>query len=147
MNYVGRLKPSRSDTGKLRYKYAPGVKTNNYIFGWDECTLWPELTLVENTFNSIWLRNHINCSTNFGSHLSDRQIELIASSKAIKTVLLLWDEGAEISAQKAVKRLRNAGIASCLARIKGQPDNHSLETLVELATLGHKAAKVGKESI
>lgn len=128
INYVGR-----DLTGELqpKYKYCHGQKTSKHIFGWDECKFWTDLTLVENTFVSIWLRNHINCTTNFGSHLSQTQIDLIENS-AVQRVVLMWDEGAEGKAEQAVNDLGNRGIESIYVIMKGQPDDHPLEELIDI---------------
>jgi hypothetical protein len=116
-------------TALKRYIYEKGNPITNYFLGWEECKLWDELVLVENTFNAIWLRDHLNCTTNFGSHLSEVQINKLINSN-IKSVKIMWDAGAEIAAEKAVKRLRRAGIRASMIRLpKGQPDDYSLEKL------------------
>lgn len=128
-NYVGR---DITGTQERKYLYCAGVKTSHWIFGWDECKNWDHITLVENTFNSIVYRNEINCTTNFGSYLSDIQISLIKSSK-IKTVCLMWDEGTHKNAEKMVKRLRYNGISSCYCWMPGQPDDHPKEQIIQIA--------------
>lgn len=118
---------------KPKYLYHPRSHINNYFLGWDECKYWEKLTLVENTFVSIWLRNVLNCTTNFGSNLSDRQVQKIVKSK-VKSVVLLWDWGAEESSERALKKLRRAGVPTqlvILSEAKPQPDDHCLEYLVE----------------
>jgi uncharacterized Zn-finger protein len=129
VNYVGR-----DITGKLplKYKYCSGQKTTNHLFGWDECMNWGYVTLVENTFVSIWLRNQINCTTNFGSHLSRKQIEMIGQSPNIQRVFIMWDEGAEGKAERAVRNLGQEGVAAQSCIMKGQPDDHPLLTLKEI---------------
>lgn len=129
-NYVGRDITGTSDK---KYKYATGVKTSRWIFGWDESKLWDHITLVENTFNSIRYRNLFNCTTNFGSYLSDYQIDLIKKSK-VKTVILLWDAHTFESAEKVVKKLRYNGIHACYCWMQGQPDDHPIETIVDIAS-------------
>lgn len=139
VNYVGR-----DITGKLpkKYKYAPGQKTSWHIFGWEECKYWDELTLVENTFVSIWLRNKINCTTVFGSHLSNTQLNMIGKSD-IKRVVVMWDEGAELKAEKAVKGLRSIGTDAIYIRTLGQPDDHPLEEI--LHNVERAKSAIGKQ--
>ena len=83
--------------------------------------MWDKLVLVENTFVSMWLRD-LNCTTNFGSHLSDVHVDKLVRSK-VKHVTFLWDEGA--NAQKAQRKLKEAGVPSTVIFIKGQPDDHT----------------------
>lgn len=113
--------------GVLRYKYAKAEKISNFIFGWGECKFWEQLVLVENTFVSIWLRD-LGVTTNFGSNLSDKQIDLIVHSN-IKQVIFLWDEGAD--SQKAIKKLKAVGVPSKAINIKGQPDDYTKEQINE----------------
>lgn len=109
-----------SDVG-IRYTYASGAKITDFLFDFhnndDQC-----LTLVENTFNSIWLRWCYNTVSTFGSHLSAKQIQLIVESKWIKSVVILWDEGADTDS--ALFALNGMGIRASAVRIKGQPDDH-----------------------
>lgn len=99
--------------------------------------------MVENTFNAIWLRDHINCSTNFGSHLSDAQAQKIIDAPRVETIIFLWDEGAETRAEKAIEKIRKfrggKNLAACY--MKGQPDDHSLETLKKWASATVEAAE------
>ena len=139
VQHVGRLVEGEG----LRYKYHSGVNIQQFIFGWAEAKLWPRLTLVENTFNSIWLRETFYCTTNFGSNLSPQQIAMIKVSHA-KSVALLWDEGADNNALKAVHKLTKIGIPACFAQINGQPDDHPLPKLVDWVEQTHKAANDGK---
>jgi len=136
-NYVGR---DLTGQAEMKYLYCPGVKTSHTIFGWDECKLWDRLTLVENTFVSIWLRNSVQCSTNFGSSLSDEQLGMLKRSK-IKSVALLWDEGAEKPAHKAVQMLSEVGIPACFVYMRGQPDDHGKEEICEIAEETHRLAR------
>lgn len=106
----------------IRYTYASGAKITDFLFdfansGNDEC-----LTLVENTFNAIWLRWCYNTSSTFGSHLSAKQIQRIVGAKWIKSVVILWDEGADTDS--ALFALNGMGIRASAVRIKGQPDDH-----------------------
>lgn len=128
VNYVGR-----DITGKLtpKYKYCPGQKTSKHIFGWDECQYWENLTIVENTFVSIWLRNYINCTTVFGSHLSKTQADMISKSN-VKNVVIMWDEDAETKAEKAVDELSKKWVNAIYVAMKGQPDDHPLEILINI---------------
>jgi hypothetical protein len=116
------------DPDALRYKYASGVPITNFILGWEECKLWEEVTFVENTFVSMWLRD-LGVTTNFGSYLSPRQVDMLVHSK-IKRVTFLWDEGA--NSQKAERKLKKVGIAARSIYIKGQPDDHTYEEIKEL---------------
>jgi hypothetical protein len=140
VNYVGR---DLSGQEHKKYLYCHGAKTSDYLFGWDECKNWNRLTLVENTFVSISFRNEINCTTNFGSHLSDRQITLISQSK-VQTVAILWDENTQRAARKAVKKLGDHGKRACYAIIPGQPDDHSPKLIHQIANDCHEAALEGR---
>lgn len=110
---------------KLRYKYFQGIPITNYLYNWDYfkkdemC-----LTLVENTFNAIWL-NTLGVTTNFGSHLSDNQINQIVKSH-IRTVLFIWDEGA--NPVPSIKKLKKLGVRANWLQIKGQPDDYDRTT-------------------
>lgn len=126
VNFNSRVLPSCENSAFKKYLYFPGAKTSHYILGWAECKHWNTLTLVENTFVSLAYRSIFNCSTTFGSSISEEQIEMIATSK-IKTVCLLWDEGA--NAEKYVKRLGKAGVNAACWRILGQPDHYPLATV------------------
>lgn len=128
VNFNSRVLPSCAEAAFKKYLYFPGAKTSHYILGWAECRNWETLTLVENTFVSLAYRYHFNCSTTFGSSISDVQISKIANSK-IKTVCLLWDEGA--NARKYVQRLGKAGINAACWNIIGQPDNYPLVKVAE----------------
>ncbi len=116
------------EAGPKPYKYAPGHPITNYFLGWNECKMWDKLVLVENTFVSMWLRD-LNCTTNFGSHLSDTHIVKLVRSK-VGHVTFLWDEGA--NAQKAKRKLKEAGVPSTVIEIKGQPDDHTKEEIKEM---------------
>lgn len=126
VQWVGRLIWWNERRG-IRYKYATGAKISNFLFNWDEMRTKDYLTLVENTFNSLWL-SKVNATSTFGSSLSRSQIEKIAKSNA-KKVYLLWDEGSEKSGKKAVERLRKMGVNSYQILISGQPDSHSLSSI------------------
>src|SRR3990167_9718105 len=136
VNYVGRVK-WWIDSDAPRYQYAPGVTTRSYLFTWDVFRTREQMALVENTFNALWLRQY-NVTTNFGSHLSDVQIEKIAESR-IRHVLILWDSGAEMKAEKAVKALRLHGVRSAYVRLEGQPDGHREECLASIIQGGFEA--------
>lgn len=145
VQYVGRLLWGVRGTGAgdKRYKYASGASIGKYLLGWGEAKRWEKLTLVENTFNAIWLRDKLYCSTNFGSHLSKEQIDKIEKSK-VKSVVLLWDEGAEARAEKAVRQLHKRAINAVYLVIKGQPDDYRLEDLIEICNNAHEQTKGGK---
>lgn len=139
-NYVGR---DITGTQERKYLYCGGVKTSHWLFGWDECKDWDHITLVENTFNSIAYRNDINCTTNFGSYLSNEQLDLIKKSK-IKTVCLMWDENTQDSAEKTVKRLRYNGIHAAYCWMKKQPDDHSKDEILQIARTLKQLAEQNK---
>jgi len=119
---------SRSITTK-GYLYPEGGRHSKTLLGWDESKYWSKITLVENSFVSLALRSEY-CSTNFGSCLSVEQIEKVKNSR-VQQVIIMWDEGAEIAAEKAVLSLRSAGVRAIAVRIKGQPDDHSIEEIRE----------------
>jgi hypothetical protein len=127
LNYVGRAAWWK-EQDIPRYKYATGASTRGTIFNWDEMKSRPYVVLVENTFNGIWLMDEINGTSNFGSDLSQEQIDLIYYSNVGKTVLL-WDEGAEKLASRAVTRLRRKAVQAVALKIKGQPDNYKVDEL------------------
>jgi hypothetical protein len=119
----------------LRYKYASGRPITNFFLGWEECKLWERIVLVENTFVSMWLRD-LGVTTNFGSYLSDTQIDKLVHSN-IKHITFLWDgpdafgRGAA-DPQKAQKKLKKAGIPSVIKHIRGQPDDYDKDTIKEI---------------
>ena len=126
---------SAIDPDVLRYKYASGVPITNFILGWDESKLWNEITLVENTFVAMWLRD-LKVSTNFGSYLSPRQIDMILHSK-VQRVNLLWDGPDKdgrggANSQKAERKLKKLGIPARSIYITGQPDDHTKEEIKEI---------------
>ncbi len=142
VNYVGREKWWYLVQSGQRYKYHPGVVTSDFILNWDQLKFIKQLTLVENTFNAIWLQE-LGVSTNFGSSLSENQITMIINS-SVKTVALLWDQGADESAEKAVNRLKNAGVRSVFIKINGQPDQHTEDCIKNMIRLAHQEAERGK---
>jgi hypothetical protein len=123
VNFNSRLMPGFLGP---KYLYCRGAKTGKYLLGWSESRLWDTLCLVENTFVSLRYRNQHHCSTTFGSNVSDAQVQLIAESN-VRQVAILWDEGAEKKAHKAVAKLRAKGVKAAYWKIKGQPDDHSDE--------------------
>lgn len=143
VTYIGRIIWGLEQPGDKRYKYPHGVNMMRYLFGWAEARYWETLVLVENTFNSIWLRDELNCITNFGSHLSNDQIELMTHAPNLREVIFLWDEGAEKRAAKAVRKLRNIRFHSTCCMIKGQPDDHSVEDLKRWVELSRESARKG----
>ena len=145
VNYLARLIWWLPFLQGRKYLYCPGVSTSRYLFNWDEAKRWERLGLVENTFNGIAYRG-MGITSSFGSHLSAHQIEHIAKGKA-KSVVLLWDEGAEARAEKAVKELAQRGVPAAFVRMKGQPDSHPVEQIQAWLREGHKAAGRGKLSI
>jgi hypothetical protein len=146
VNYVGRA-AWWFDTDIKRYKYPHGHNIGLYLFNWDAARLWNRLTLVENTFNAIWLLEVLNCSTNFGSHLSEAQAKLITTSK-VESVAILWDEGADKRAEDAVDLLSTKfGVPAAYCKLIGQPDDYSLNFLIEAADSTHEAARAGRKWI
>lgn len=150
VNYVGRRAFHRDAelelAGIKKYQYCFGAKTSHYIFDWDRVKLQDKVTFTENTFNGMWLSDKLWGSTNFGSSLSNTQIELIRFSR-IQSVVMLWDEGAEKRADKAVQKLGALGIAACAVYIKGQPDKHPIEQLTQWVTKAHENAMIGKQCL
>lgn len=150
VNYVGRRawwKDKELDAaGVPKYEYCTGAKTQDFIFNWDEMKLRDKLSLTENTFNGIWLMNRCDGSTNFGSSLSRVQLELIRMSK-VKSVVLLWDEGADARAIKACKSLQKLSIPAAFVKMKGQPDNHPVEKLIEWSQKAHELARLGHTQV
>lgn len=129
-----------------KYKYAKGRKVTDFLLGWEECRGWNELTLVENTFVAIVLRDKVHCTTNFGSHLSKEQCKLIAHSR-IRNVAVLWDQGADVRSLKAVRDLRSWGILAAYGAIVGQPDDHDPEQVVRWVAEIREAASKGIDRI
>lgn len=132
VQYVSRAYEISKNSGS-KYMYAKGIPVTDFLFGWDEQD-WTWMTLVENTFVSIWLRNEVNCTTNFGSHLSTNQVGLIARSK-VKEVIVMWDEDALYKAQVTTRNLHNHGINSKFISIIGQPDDYPIEFIREAVAL------------
>jgi hypothetical protein len=135
---------SRDITGMSSKKYliAKGTKTSDFILGWEECRLWRRLALVENTFVSLWLRRELNCSTVFGSALSNQQIDMIANSR-VRTVALLWDENTEANCARALTKLHGLGVHAAYWRIKGQPDDYDKAVTLNRARRVFDAARQG----
>ena len=133
---VDKSKPPAQwfQAGPKPYQYALGHHVTHYFLGWDECKMWDRITLVENTFVSMWLRSSLYATATFGSHLSDVHIGKLMHSN-IKHVTFLWDEHTERASQKAQRNLKALGIPSTVVNIKGQPDDHTLEELKELVNV------------
>jgi hypothetical protein len=150
VNYVGRRAWWKDEelerAGVPKYEYCTGAKTNDFIFNWDEMKLRDKLVLVENSFNGIWLMNKCNGTTNFGSSLSKVQIELIRLSR-VKSVVFLWDEGAEKRASVACASLQKLGIPAAFLKITRQPDNHSAEQLTAWVQGAHELARLGHTQV
>lgn len=144
VQYVGRRidrsKPHEPwNTDGQRYRYASGVSITNYLFNWDYFKYHRTIGLVENTFNAIMY----GFSSNFGSHLSDNQADMIQRS-AVRAVAIIWDEGTEEKAEKAVNKLRARGVRAAYASIKKQPDDHSINTIRTLYDITLKTALKSK---
>ncbi len=118
------------DAGPNPYLYGKGHPVTHYFLGWDECKLWPDIVLVENTFVSMWLRD-LHCTATFGSHLSDTHINKILHSN-IKHVTFLWDNGTAFASQKAQRKLKALGIGSSVIHILDQPDDLTKEEIKEM---------------
>jgi hypothetical protein len=132
---------------KQRYLYIEGVSTTNFLYSWNDRQSFTTVTFVENTFNAIAMHrgfDMLNVSTNFGSYLSDRQVELIKKSQ-VKQVLFLWDEGAP--ATKAIEKLRKIGVrAESFSLAKGQPDDYNLSDWKRIIYEAHEAISDGTYS-
>lgn len=139
VNYNSRALPG---VPGRKYLYYPGAKTSHFILGYNECKLWDNLTLVENTFVSLAYRKFINCSTTFGSSISETQADMIADSK-IKEVAILWDENAEKNAERSMFKLHARGIPAAYWSIKGQPDDYDIDWVIERASRVLEAARNG----
>jgi hypothetical protein len=120
--------------GEKPYRYASGHPITHYFLGWEECRLWGDIVLVENSFVSMWLRD-IHATATFGSHLSDTHIDKLVHSR-IDHITFLWDEGTEYASQKAQRKLKELGVQSKVVHITGQPDNYTKEELKELINEG-----------
>lgn len=145
VQYVGRA-AWWFDPKIPRYQYATGAHISSLLFNWTDAQIWPLITLVENTFNAIrWRSFHF--TSNFGSHLSDRQMSLLSKGSA-DSVAILWDKGAEKSAVKAVKKLKvKFGIAAAAGLFEGQPDDYTTDWVLNASAEVHKAAKLGENYI
>lgn len=142
VNFNSRLLPSCGDNGR-KYLYAKGRSTGKYILGFEECRDWTRLSLVENTFVALWLRSKLQCSTTFGSNVSNVQAGLIGIQSRIRSVSILWDANAEIKADRAIKKLHEFGVKAAYWRIAGQPDDYPMEQIVEWEAKVFEAAEKG----
>lgn len=137
VQWVGRLHWWHEPIGFIdrpKYLYAKGLPISYYFFGWDEAKHWEWLTLVENTFVSLWLRDKFNCVSTFGSHLSATAIgKLIQSS--VKHLIFLWDEETETATEKLAKRIRGHGINVTRIKILGQPDDYPYDFVANLVAM------------
>ena len=154
VNLVQR-KINRKETGKKifssvphkeRYLYIKGVSTTDYLFNWDDIAQTNQrgVVLIENTFNVLWFKRSFifSLTTTFGSHLSDKQVELIRNSN-VKYVLILWDQGA--SANKAINKLRKIGVrAENFFLRKGQPDDYNKQEIQKIIREGIHAISINK---
>jgi hypothetical protein len=149
VQYVGRFIDRKnennifnlSDPKSRRYDYISGIPITQYLYDWDRLRLARELTLVENTFNAIhYTQNFFHCTSTFGSHLSTRQIDLIKHSRA-KTVVFLWDEGANYT--QAVRQLRREGVTAAAVKVHGQPDDHPSNKVANCVLELHERLRSG----
>ena len=60
-----------------------------------------------------------------------------------ETIAIVWDNGAEKSANKAVNQLRKVGKKAAYALIPGQPDDLSEEVLKAVVDSTHECAIMG----
>jgi hypothetical protein len=131
---------------KERYLYQKGVKTSDYLFNFNPIV--NHLTLVENTFNSIWLNEDKygvptfpggfttqQFVSNFGSYLSERQTQTIINSQ-VSTVFFLWD--AKAISTNYVNKLRRLGIKAGSFFLKeGQPDDYEKNSISKISSEAH----------
>lgn len=142
VNYVGRAKWWILPQPERRYSYCPGASTANYLSDWGSGQQANRLTLVENTFNAMWL----GWTSTFGSHLSEVQAEKISRSRA-RSIAVVWDEGADVRAERAVNRLKALGVSAAYAKIPGEPEEHSERFLQNVSNETHSAALNGLEMV
>jgi len=131
VQYIGRAIDRTKDpedgfkTDHLqRFLYAKGKPITQFIFDWETARNWQQLTLVESTFNAIAWGDKFNCTTNFGSHLSDIQVDMLAHSH-VKHVVFAWDKDAWKKAHHAAVKLGRVGIKSAILvyeKEHNQPD-------------------------
>lgn len=133
-NYVSRKKWWFDHPGP-KYLYHPGGSIGAHLFAWDEAKHFSYITLVENTFNSIWLRPHINAVATFSANITHNQAELIRKSKCRK-VIMLWDEGTLGRSLPLSSHIRNAmGINCSILRITGEPEDYGVSFLREIVSM------------
>jgi hypothetical protein len=140
VNFNSRALPNVSGP---KYLYSKGRPTGKYILGWAESRLWDRLSIVENTFVSLWLRSDLRCSTTFGSNISNMQADLIKDA-GVRSVALLWDENAEQSAERGIRKLHDRGIPAAYWSILGQPDDYPKDVVADWANRIHIAATLGE---
>jgi hypothetical protein len=136
LSWVGRH--FRGMAHPVRWTGPKGARHNETLYRWDVFQHVKELTLVENTLVSLSL----GVAASFGSHLTDPQIQKIITGSA-KSVVLLWDEGAEERAEKAVRRLRAGGVPAGYVRISGQPDDHPKSEMQQTVRTAHEQVREG----
>lgn len=136
VSYLGRLfKPG--DVG-LRYSYCLGTKINDHFLNYDYIANFiSRVAFVENTF--VAMSYGPGFSTNFGSHLSQVQIDKL-SKTGLKDVLILWDGGADEAAFKAVTKLRKVGLRAAYVSLPGkvQPDELTKDKVEEICCFGYE---------
>ena len=115
------------------------MNIGNYLFNWDNKKFDGHLTIVENTFNAI----RYDCTTCFSSHLSDTQAGLIKRSR-VRSVGIMFDEGAGEAGQRAVEKLRRNGVRAAYVTVRGQPDDHSDMVIQEEIKVLEDAANKGR---
>lgn len=137
--YVARSKWWLQVQPSMRYKYPSGASMGSYLYNWQQAQYLERLTLVENSFNALWIRG----AAVFGSRLTQRQQRLIQCSKA-RSVAVLFDRGAESAAEEAVEALQRGGVPAAYARLQGQPDDLSDYEVSQVIGEVHKAALEGR---
>jgi hypothetical protein len=116
-----------------RFKYAKGRSITEFIFDWDNFKGLEDIVLVESTFNAMAWGDKFNCTTNFGSHLSKIQVDLLAHSN-VKRIVLAWDKDALHKAYKVASTLKGVGINTALISYftVNQPDDLPIAQLTQI---------------
>jgi hypothetical protein len=148
VSYVGRA-AWWFENDFLRYRYPKHSKIHEHLFNYEAASMWPRLTLFENTFNAIRWMDELQSTSTFGSHLSVEQMDKIAYSQAA-TVAILWDRNAEKGAEKAVQRLADRGVRVAFLWMDAewdQPDEIPDHWLQVIAERVHETAREGNQWI
>jgi predicted nucleic acid-binding Zn-ribbon protein len=115
---------------KKTYRYPTNSLHSLYLFRPYVTLRFPFIILVENTFAALSFGTYtdIPTSTTFGSSVSKAQKELL---KKYNEVYFLWDQGAEIRAQKYSRELQEEGVISRYGIIYEQPDHYCFKHYTE----------------